>query len=161
MDSFIVHPYVMLQAQLMFVLMMVALLGTIYDYTRWALTEKHRVRVVISEESVSVRDRTPLLLFARNTTAKEVRLVNAGVRLPNGSAVQLSIPGMSFPFTLGGLGRCTSAIDSPYLQQAVRHRGYDRKVKLIGYVTDDAGTIYRSKPFIYWAKVPSQEPATA
>jgi hypothetical protein len=155
-DSIFVHYFLLAQVKLMFLLMVVSLLGTIYDYSRMVWAEKHRVRVKISGVVPSedeMNQGESLVLSAANSSRREVTLLGAGLRLADGSELEFVQPDFSFPRTLDALGRCTIAIDSSYLLLAIQHRGCMHKPRFVGYVKDEKEHVYESKPFILTPRV--------
>jgi len=107
-------------AQTALVLILIPLVGGTIDYMCQAWKEHHQLRIAITEASAALGDgRTKcarLVLSALNTTRHEVKLVSAGVRLPDGTGLQLS-EGLLFPCTLCAFGGCESNIDSFYLNR--------------------------------------------
>lgn len=150
MDGFIARYFVLLQVKTMVLLMVISAIGAIFDYSRWVWAEKNRVRVAISGAvPPDEKDHgAALSLCAINRSRKEIRLVDAGLRLADGSELEFLRPATSFPCMLDASGRCTSTIDSTYMLRAMEYRRHGQILKFRGYVKDDAGSIYESKPFI-------------
>lgn len=93
-------------------------------------------------------DELMVTVTAQNFGLKTVTLNLLGFKFPNEKEIYVPKPlgSVQFPHTLEPETSCTMCTQAKRIADYVHSQGFSGKVRLVGYVRDAVGRVYKSKP---------------